>query len=67
MPSIHHYKAFTISPILIDRRKWKPLIRNWRGAEPISDDRLVFNTAEEALAHARCRVDQYFLDNRGLV
>lgn len=63
------HKSFTILPIALPSlggKKFKPLIRNWRGSEPIKCNK-VFDTRDESIEHAKGLIDDYFTSHKGLV
>ena len=60
-----YYKSFSIDAVPISA-KFKPVIRNWRGAEMLQDS-AVFDDRDGAVSHAKARIDRYFTDNKGMV
>ena len=58
--------SFDIYPICLAVGKYKPVIQNWRGFEPIKCKK-VFDSPEEAIAHAKTKIEEYFQKNKGVI
>ncbi len=60
------YLSFDIYPLKLVEGKYKPLIQNWRGFEPIKTPE-VFNSPQEAIAHAKAKIDAYLMKTKGVI
>jgi hypothetical protein len=66
MIPLTNFMSFDIYPLCLAKGKYRPIIQNWRGSEPIKV-KSVFDTPEEAIAAAKVKIEEYFYKNKGII